>query len=139
MSVNQNAELMIQLYEDVWNSGSLQVAETLIADNHVFHLPNGSTIKGLNGYKEFVTSTRIAFPDFQIVLDELFCSDDKVVNRTHFTGTHQGIFRKFKATGKKVLVGGQHIYRVENNKFVEAWGNFDEFGLLEQLGVISIK
>ena len=40
------------------------------------------------------------------------------------------------ATGKPATVTGIEIYRVADGKIAERWGNFDQLGMLQQLGVI---
>ncbi len=39
-------------------------------------------------------------------------------------------------TGKQVTTTGIAITRVLNGKVVEQWANYDDLGLLQQLGVI---
>ena len=39
-------------------------------------------------------------------------------------------------TGKQVSWTGIGIYRIEDDKIVEAWASTDNLGLLQQLGVI---
>ena len=40
------------------------------------------------------------------------------------------------ATGKKVTVTGIDVNRFAGGQIVEAWGQFDQMGLMQQLGVI---
>ena len=39
-------------------------------------------------------------------------------------------------TGKQVSWTGISIYRIEDDKLVEAWGNTDDLGVMQQLGAI---
>jgi predicted ester cyclase len=39
-------------------------------------------------------------------------------------------------TGKPVAMQGIDIVRIANGKIVEHWATFDQFGLLQQLGVV---
>jgi predicted ester cyclase len=41
-------------------------------------------------------------------------------------------------TGKRSTVTGINIGRYPNGKLVEAWGNNDNLGLLQQLGVVPM-
>jgi len=36
----------------------------------------------------------------------------------------------------KTLVRNMEIYRIASGKIAERWGNFDQLGLLQQLGVV---
>lgn len=51
-------------------------------------------------------------------------------------GSHQGNFMGIPPTGKHIAVSGIEIFQFANGKAVEEWVNSDDFGLLQQLGVI---
>jgi predicted ester cyclase len=40
-------------------------------------------------------------------------------------------------TGKSVVVTGIAIDRIAGGKIVESWGNFDQLGLLQQIGLLA--
>jgi predicted ester cyclase len=40
------------------------------------------------------------------------------------------------ATGKQVTLSGIDILRIENGKIAERWAEYDNLGLLQQLGVV---
>ena len=41
------------------------------------------------------------------------------------------------ATGKKVTFTEMHMVRIVNSKATEHWGNADDLGMMQQLGVIE--
>jgi len=51
-------------------------------------------------------------------------------------GTHTGDFQGILATGKHMTQTGIDILRIVGGKVVERWGEFDNLGLLQQLGAI---
>ena len=59
-----------------------------------------------------------------------------VAGRMTTTGTHTGEFMGIPATGKRVSFTEIHIVRIANGKAVEHWGNQDDMGMMQQLGVI---
>jgi predicted ester cyclase len=60
-----------------------------------------------------------------------------VVTRWRMRGIHRGEFRGIAPTGKKLDVTGIGIFRFsEEGKVVESWDNFDQLGMMRQLGVI---
>ena len=77
-----------------------------------------------------------AFPDFKVTLDQVIEQGDKVVTRWTTTMTHKGEFLGFAPTGKKATVTGTTILRILNGKIVEGWDNWDQLGLLVQIGVV---
>ena len=77
-----------------------------------------------------------AFPDMKVVIDQTIEQGDKVVARWTSTMTHQGEFLGFPATGKKATVTGTSIQRIVGGKIVEGWDNWDQLGLLVQIGAV---
>jgi predicted ester cyclase len=60
-----------------------------------------------------------------------------VVTRWASRGTHRGEFRGIAPTGNEVSLTGMGIFRFSEGKVVESWDNFDQLGMLRQLGAIS--
>ena len=56
--------------------------------------------------------------------------------RYGWRGTHQGELMGIPATGKQVIASGISILRVANGKIAEQWDNFDNLGMLQQLGAL---
>jgi len=50
--------------------------------------------------------------------------------------TFKGELAGIPPTGKSATVTGMAIDPIVNGKMVESWGIFDQFGMLQQLGVI---
>jgi predicted ester cyclase len=59
-----------------------------------------------------------------------------VVNRTTFSGTHQGEFQGIAPTGKRITITSISVSRITNGKVVEDWTVLDMLGMLQQLGVV---
>jgi predicted ester cyclase len=74
-----------------------------------------------------------AFPDLQVRIDDLIAEDDKVAARLLFSGTHQGPFRDFAATGRPVSFGAIRIYQLAGGKVTGSWAYQDSLGLVQQL------
>ncbi|MFL5805307.1 MAG: ester cyclase [Roseiflexaceae bacterium] len=77
-----------------------------------------------------------AFPDIQYTLEDLLAEGDRVVARFTARGTQRGVFQGIPATGSAAVVSGIAIYRLVSGKVVEQWLEYDQLGLLQQLGVI---
>ena len=133
-----NKTVSRRLFEEVWNKGNLAVLNELIANDHVNSGPG--TLPGLptgpEGAKQFVMMYRNAFPDTHFTIDEQIAEGDKVVTRWTAHGTHKGELLGIPATGKSSTVTGISVDRIVNGKIAESWGIFDQFGMMQQLGVI---
>ena len=134
MSTEENKALTRHAYE-LANQGNLAAFYELFAPDFVLH--NASmAIRGLEAYKQFLSLYLTAFPDAQSSIEDLIAEGDTVVVRQTFRGTHQGELMGIPPTGKQVSATGIVITRIANGKAVEEWSNYDDLGLLQQLGVV---
>ena len=136
MSAEENKAIARRLFEGVWNQGKLDVADEILAADYVFHAPVPREVRGPEGFKQFVSMYRTAFPDVQYTIEDQIAEGDKVVTRWTCTGTHTGELMGIPPTGVQVTVTGIVIGRIAGGKIVEDWGNWDALGMLQQLGVV---
>ena len=133
-----NKTVSRRFFEEVFSRGRLNLLDEIIAKDHVNSGPG--TLPGLpngpEGTKQFVTVYRNAFPDVDFTINEQIAEGDKVVTRWTAQGTHKGELMGTPATGKSATVTGISVDRLVNGKIAESWGIFDQFGMLQQLGVI---
>lgn len=132
-----NKVLARRIIEEVWNQGKIAVIDELIAHNAVFHDPNvpEGRFAEPEGYKQFVSIYRSAFPDLHLTIYDQMAESDKVVTRWSASGTNDGSLMGIAATHKPATMQGVDINRYENGKIVEGWIIYDMLGLLQQLGV----
>jgi len=139
MSVEENKAVVRRNIEEVWNRGNLSVIDEIVAENFVLHDPSQpDPIRGPEGYKQFVTMMRNAFPDLETIIDDLIAEGDTIAVRLTFRGTHTGELAGIPPTGKHVTFTGMSFKRFEGGKYVESFINADDLGLMQQLGVISL-
>lgn len=140
MSSETNKTIARRFFEEVFGNGKLNVLDEIIATNHMNSGPG--TLPGLpvgpDGSKQLVTVYRNAFPDLRFTVDEQIVEGDKVVTRWTARGTHKGELVGVPATGKSSTVTGIAVDRIADGKITESWGIFDQFGMMQQLGVIPM-
>jgi steroid delta-isomerase-like uncharacterized protein len=90
----------------------------------------------LEGYKPFLTAFFAALPDVCFTIEEMVAEGEKVWARINIRGTHQGLLRNVPATGKMISYTQFGMYRLAHGKIVEAQVQFDDWSLLQQLGVL---
>jgi len=78
-------------------------------------------------------------PDFKFTVEDMIAEGDRVATRWTVHGTHEGTFRGIPPTGKQINGKGITIKRIAGGKVVEEWALIDMFGLLQQIGAISVK
>ncbi len=121
---------------EILNQGKLQLIDELFAPEYVERSPQAGVAPTREGYKQFVTSLRTAFPDLRYTIDDSIEAGDKFVTRLTASGTMRGDFAGMPATGKHATWTEIHIMRVTSEHVVEHWGLVQELGMMVQLGVI---
>lgn len=136
MPIEENIPLMRRWFQEVWNEGRVQTVRDLLAPNAVAKGQRGSEaeIRGPEEFIKFVNEIRGSFSEMKLTIEDIFGADDKVVVRWSATMTHTGHALGFPPGGKSVRIGGISIARILNGKIVEGWDNWDQLGMLEQIG-----
>jgi steroid delta-isomerase-like uncharacterized protein len=133
----ENKALASRLYAGLAGQAGLSLADELVAEDFVDHNPPGPDIApGREGLKQVFTEFNSAFPDMTLTVEDQVAEGDKVVSRLRFSGTQQGEYIGMPASGKSVSIGVIDIFRIEEGKIVERWGESDTLGMLVQLGAV---
>jgi predicted ester cyclase len=135
MSVEENVALVRRWFKEVWNEGRVQTIYDLMDPNGTCtgqDLP-GIELKGPAAFVGLFNRLHGAFPDIHIQLEDVFGVDDKVTVRWSAVMTHTGDHLGIPATNKKARITGISIARIEKNKIVQGWDNWDQFALMQQL------
>jgi steroid delta-isomerase-like uncharacterized protein len=136
MSSEQNKNIVRRAFEEPWK-GNLEVVDELYASNYVGHDPSmPEPLRGPEGVKDFISTYRAAFPDARITVEQQLAEGDLVATRWTGRGTHEGELMGITPTGKQVTVSGLTITRLEGDKIVEAFLNWDTFGMMQQLDAV---
>lgn len=108
--------------------------EILAADFYSHAAPDPRA--SIEGAKATANMMKNALPDAQANIEFQVTEGDKVVTHYTWSGTHQGETFGIPATGKKVSWTITTTFRIADGKIREAWVNWDQWGLMQQLGVI---
>jgi predicted ester cyclase len=134
MSTEKNKTAVRRVVEEAINKGNLAVLDEVMASNYVYHFP-GMEVKGPDGFKQFITMMRAAFPDFHITVDTLVAEGDMVAVRLIITGTNKGNLMGTAPTGKKMTITEAVFIRFAGGKEVEASPTIDRLDMFQQLGI----
>jgi predicted ester cyclase len=69
------------------------------------------------------------------VVDQIV-SGDKVATRWVAEGTHKGPLGEAKPTGRRMEIEGLILDRIAEDRVVERWEQWDQMGMLKQLGLV---
>jgi steroid delta-isomerase-like uncharacterized protein len=136
MSVENNKAVLRRLIEEAFNKGNLSVVDALLATDWVYHGIEGMELKGRDGFKQFVSMYRTAFPDLQITIDDMIAEGDKVAEIATFRGTFKGSLMGIPPTGKQCTGKIMAASRFQDGKEAEVIEIFDRLSMFQQLGVI---
>lgn len=135
MSAEQNQARIRKMIVAI-NTGKLDEADALMASDYIYRSPGMPEMRGPEGFKQLVSMFRTAFPDLNMVIDDMLADGDKVAFRWTGTGTHQGDLMGIPPTGKRVTTTGLVISRFAGDKVVEDYEIIDTLGMMQQLGVV---
>lgn len=136
LSEDQNIAALDRFVEEVINQGKYEVCDEIVEENFLELDPLPGQQQGREGLKDVIRMLRTGFPDIHWVVEETIASGEKVVSRFKWTGTHQGEFLGIPASGRKVVVPGVVIDRLQNGKMADSRILMDTMGMMQQLGVI---
>jgi len=132
--------VQIAAYEHTWVEGlnrrDVSVADNVFASDCVIHI-NGSPEPNLSrdGFKQMMSGLLAAFPDLHITIQDQIAAGDKVATRWVAVGTNNGAFGSVPATGRQVRVDGLILDCIAEGRVVERWEQWDQMGMLQQLGL----
>lgn len=119
---------------DLFNAHDLNGLIDLLAPTFVDRdAPTGQD-PGAEGTRAGFSMLFEGAPDVSASMDLVVSERDLVLARFTFRGTHSGELFGVPATGRQFAVTAMDVLRIQGGKIVEHWGNFDELGLLRQLG-----
>lgn len=110
-------------------------ADELCADDYIAYMA-GFPPMDLEGHKAFSAVFYAAFPDLRHNVEELVAEGDRVAVRIRFTGTNTESFMGHSASGKAVEFDAFALMTVASGKVTELRAQFDQLGVLQQIGVL---
>jgi len=125
-------------FEEAWNQGSERAIDELSADNVIGHGLGeaGNDAVGRDHFRVFWRNLRTALPDLHVTVEDTVTQGEKVAIRVVLEATHLGEGLGVPPSNAPVKITGIIIARVVNGQIVEAWNNWDQFALLQQIRAI---
>jgi steroid delta-isomerase-like uncharacterized protein len=133
----ENKALIRRWFEEVWNRGRVDAIDEMLAEDGVAYGLSDSPIVGPKDFKPFHAQFRGAFPDIEVVVEDVIAEGDKVAARCSVRGTHRGDHLGVPASQAQIDFTGTLIASIRDGKFVESWNSFDFARLYQQIGASS--
>ena len=134
MSSETNIAALERMAEMV-NTGNLDALDEVVDQDSIDHDPAPDQTPGPEGFKDFFSTLRTAFPDLTLEPVTVVADDEHVAMAYSINGTHQGEFQGIPATGRHISARGVEIVKFRDGKLVERWGSSDEMGIMTSLGM----
>ena len=93
------------------------------------------TVESLDDFKALLRSFDETSPDATMTLDQMAAEGDLVAFWGTWSGTQQGPFGPFPATGKTMTLDFAGFHRIQDGKIAETWVTWDNLAMLRQLGL----
>ena len=127
-------------HERIWteglNRGDLSVAPHAFAPDCVIHMTGiPEPVRGIDAWTQVIAGLLAAFPDLRLTIEDQVGSGDHIAFRWHATGTHTGPLGAVPPTGRSVALDGLIVDHLRDGRVVERWEQWDQPGMLAQLGL----
>ena len=133
MSVEANTARVRRFVEEVLAGGNFAALAELTAPDCVEHTALPGQPPGEGTVARHMVLWRAAFPELQIIIEDMIAEGDRVAVRSTACGTHRGEFLGVPPTGRRVAVATTALYRLAGGQIVERWAVVDTLALLRQL------
>jgi steroid delta-isomerase-like uncharacterized protein len=121
-----------QFIEDVFGRGRLAAVDELVAQDFVPHTYPGTTDR--DGLKRAMERVSKGLANASFTIDDMIAEGDRVAVRLTASATQVGEFMGMPATGKRYTIEEIHVFGLRDGKIAEHWHQFDQMGLMRQLG-----
>ncbi|MBX2998899.1 MAG: ester cyclase [Caldilineaceae bacterium] len=134
MSTEQNKTIARQFFmEQDKRKGPL--SPDIVAAGYVARIGSNPPMD-MAGHSGFGAAFYQGFPDLYHTIDDVIAEGDKVVVRFTVRGAQTGDFMGIPATGRAIEVSATAMMTFVDGKVAQLTAQFDQLGMMQQLGVI---
>ena len=131
--IEQNKALVARFVDEIFVRGSFAAVDELLADDFVGHTWP-STGDGKADLKRAIERVSKGLTDAEFRIDDMIAEGDRVAVRLTASATQTGDFLGMPGSGKRYTIAEIHVFRIRDGKVVEHWHQFDQLGMMRQLG-----
>lgn len=131
-----NKAVIRRWFEEVWTNGRDSAIEEMLDANGKAYGLGPAPVIGPAGFRPFFQQFRGAFPDIKVTVDDIVAEGDTVAYRFTARAKHTGETLGIKSTQRPVQFTAMGFVKMKNGKITEAWNEFDQLGMMRQIGAI---
>jgi steroid delta-isomerase-like uncharacterized protein len=134
-TLNDNVRLVEQFVQGVFVEGRKDAVDELVADDFESHTwPSQGD--GQAALKAAIDRVGSALSDPVFEIQDTIAQEDRVAVRLTASATQTGPFLGMPPSGKRYTIEEIHIFRVRDGRIVEHWHQYDQLGMMKQLGAM---
>lgn len=130
---------LVRDFVDAINRQDWAALERIVAPDFVRHSAAAGPrqVASRDDLIRFLETEYVTFPDAHERLLDLVAEGDRVAARHRFTGTQRGSMGPHPPSNRTLQSDYIAIYRIANDRIVEAWAEWDNLSGLVQLGHVQ--
>jgi len=131
-------DLTLKQYEEVWNNENYEYARETVHAEFNDHPPTRFFDVGRIGPEALIEAAQEfhrGIPGFHDAPELVLVEGDRVAYLGQIAGKQEGELFGFPPTGRRMRVWGVNFFRMEDDKIIERWGQFDVLSMMQQLGL----
>jgi len=130
---------LVQRFVDANNGRDMDAFDALLTPDFKRHCcaTPGVEVNSPDDFKRFLQQDIATVPDSRVEVLHLLAEDDLVAVWATYSGTQEGPFGPFPATGKFCSTDFGGVFRIADDRLAELWVTWDNLDILTQLGHIQ--
>ncbi len=126
---------VVQNFYKLLDEVNLEEAEALFTPDGEIYYQSMDEPANFGDMKPLVEIYYTAFPDYNHSIESIMASNDMVIARLMYSGTHKDTFMEIPPTGNKFSYKGIFIFQLSEYRIKKMWGVEDELTMMRQLGL----
>jgi steroid delta-isomerase-like uncharacterized protein len=136
MTTDDNKAIVRRFVEEIFVEGRKDTVDELLADEFVAHTWPSMSGDPKRDLKSAIDRAAAGLSDPAFTIEDLIAEGDQVVARLTTAATQTGEFMGMPPTNKRYSIEEIHWFRLRDGKVVEHWHQFDQMGMMKQLGAM---
>lgn len=131
---DENKATVRQFIDEIFVGGRLDRVDALVTEDFVWH--GSQPIEGREGLRQAIRRVGAGLSDPVFVIEDLIAEGDLVAVRVTAAARQTGPFMGLPASGRSYRIEEIHLFRLRDGRIAEHWHQFDQLGMMLQLGVM---
>ncbi len=132
--IELNKAIVRRFVAEIFEAGRIAAVDELVAEDFASHSwPSTGDPRG--DLKRAIERVGAALDDPAFTIEDLVAEADRVAVRLTSSATQVGEFMGMPATNRRYTVEEIHIFRIRDGQVAEHWHQFDQLGMMRQLGL----